>query len=67
MCRRFLAAAGRVLADANGTVLFDRSVYGDSHGLNGALQAIAECARWFPDAVVTYRPWRMTVETAPFM
>ena len=41
--------------------------YGDTHGLNGALQAVAECTRWFPSLARTERPWVISVETAPYM
>eukprot|EP00038_Savillea_parva_P012884 m.207545 g.207545 ORF g.207545 m.207545 type:complete len:439 (-) comp23802_c0_seq1:279-1595(-) len=67
MCRRFLTGAVHVLGDTEGRTLFDPVVYGDSHGLNGALQAVAACAEWFPELVMTHRPWHVTVESAPFM
>jgi hypothetical protein len=63
MCERFLRAAERFLCDE--TRLF--RTYTDSDGLNGGLQAVAECAQHFPELVRTDRPWRTTLDHAPFM
>jgi len=65
MCSSYLHAAATVFADT--TVLMDHVVYGDSHGLNGGLQSIAECVRWFPELVHTRRPWRISLDYASFM
>jgi hypothetical protein len=64
-CATYLRAAAVILNNA--TTLLNPVIYGDSHGLNGALQSVAECARWFPELVRTKVPWRISVETAPFM
>ena len=65
MCRRFLTGAAAVMN--NRTLLLDTTVYGDSHGLNGALQAVAECGHWFPDLLLTQNKWTVTLDLAPFM
>lgn len=64
MCAKFLSASAAVLND---DAVVDSSIYGDSHGLNGALQAVAECARWFPSLITTTVAWNITLEAAPFM
>lgn len=65
MCYKFLRAAVGVLT--NETIMLDSNVYGDSHGLNGALQAVAECDKWFPELVLTTNTWTISVEAAPYM
>ena len=38
--------------------------------LNGALQAVAECVRWFPELAsfgTGNAPWKVSVEVAPYM
>lgn len=63
-------AAGRYLAQAERT-LCDREFlfakYDNSHRLTGALSAIAECAKHYPELVVTERPWRQTLDRACFI
>lgn len=61
--QRYLATAERTLCDR--TFLFSR--YTNSHILTGALAAVAECSRWYPDLVATERPWRQTLDSAPFI
>ncbi len=39
----------------------------DPVGLNGGLQAVAECQNHFPELLITDRPWRTTLDQAPFM
>ena len=41
--------------------------YTDPVGLNGGLQAVAECQSHFPELLLTDRPWRTTLDQAPFM
>ena len=65
MCEHHLKAASARLN--NKTVLMDRLPYGDTHGLNGGLQGIAECVRWFPKMVKTRRTWRGSLDYASFM
>ena len=65
MCERYLTAAAAVMS--NRSAVLDPVDYGDSHGLNGAMQSVAECARWFPELLRTRVPWRISVEAAPFM
>lgn len=61
--QRYLAYTERTMCDRE--FLFSR--YTDSHILTGALSAIAECGRRYPDLVVTERAWRQTLEVAPFI
>jgi hypothetical protein len=65
MCGKFLHAAAAVLTDAS--VMLRSRIYGDSHGLNGALQAVAECAKWFPQLLRTVALWEISVDAAPYM
>lgn len=65
-CRRFVHAAAAVLNDP-ARILPPSPLYADSHGLNGALEAIAECASHFPGLVRTRRPWVASLDAAPFM
>ncbi len=60
---RYLQRAEATLCDRE--FLFDR--YDNSHRLTGALSAIAECAKWFPELVKTERPWSQTLDVAPFI
>ena len=62
-CLRYLETAERILNDRE--FLFRR--YRDSHILTGALAAVAECARFFPEIVRTARPWRQSLDTACFI
>ena len=64
-CQTFLATAALVLNDPSKVL---GNPYGEnSHLLPGAVTAVAECAKWFPDAVKTVRPWRQTLDYAPFV
>ena len=64
-CGLFLASAAGVLNDDR--LMLHSSVYMDSHGLNGALQAVAECAKWFPHLATTRNVWNASLDFAPFM
>lgn len=61
--RRYLHRAQQTLCSRE--FLFGR--YTDSHALTGALSAVAECQKWFPELVRTERPWRQTLDSAPFI
>jgi hypothetical protein len=61
--RAFLETAERVMG--NRDLLFGG--YPNSHRLTGALSAIAECARSFPELVTTPRPWRQSLDVAPYI
>lgn len=70
-CDAFLALAAEVLNNA--TAVLDTSPLArggglskDTHGLPGVVTAVAECAKWFPDLVVTARPWRQGVDKGPY-
>ncbi len=63
MVKRYLAHAQQTLCSRE--FLFAR--YPGSHGLPGALSAVAECQKWFPELVQTERPWRQTLDSAPFI
>ncbi len=60
---RYLAYAEKTLNDRE--FLFAR--YDTSHRLTGALSAVAECARAYPELVETSRPWRQTLDSACFI
>ncbi len=55
---RYLASASDLLNDRER--LFTR--YANSHDLPGALCAIAECQKYYPELVRTLRPWRQTLD-----
>jgi hypothetical protein len=59
----FLSAAEAVLNDR--ASLF--SAYPNTHRLTGALSAIAECALFFPELVRTPRPWKQSLDYAPYI
>lgn len=65
MCELHLNVASVRLS--NKSVLMDNLPYGDTHGLNGGLQGIAECVRWFPEMAKTRRTWRGSLDYASFM
>ena len=43
------------------------ATYTDSVTLMGGLQAVAECAKHFPELALTDRPWRTTIDRAPYL
>jgi hypothetical protein len=65
MCDRYLTSSAAVMG--NRTAVLGPVLYADSHGLNGAMQSVAECARWFPELLRTRVPWTISLEKAPFM
>lgn len=68
-CASFLTTAGAALNDP--TILLGNQTshqYGAStHNLAGAVAGVAECAKWFPDMVITQRPWIQTLDFAPYV
>jgi hypothetical protein len=65
MCRSYLRATAQVFRTT--AVLMNRSIYGDSHGLQGAIESIAECLAHFPTLAKTRRNWVSSLTRAPFM
>ena len=70
-CDTFLALAAQVLNNATAVLSTSPLARGgglsrDTHGLPGVVTAVAECAKWFPDLVVTARPWRQGVDKGPY-
>ena len=66
MCSRFLRRAAAVM-NVPANILHNEDFNQSSHILNGALQAVAECAKWFPELLKTDRPWRISTDFAPYM
>ncbi len=62
-CARYLAVAERLLNDRK----FVFSNYRTTHRIVGALSAIAECRKFFPDMVKTSKPWIQTLDRACFI
>lgn len=62
-CRRYLEIAERILNDRE----FFFSRYTNTHILPGALSAIAECQKFYPELVKTTRPWEQTLDKACFI
>jgi hypothetical protein len=62
-CMRYLGRAEETLNDKD----FVDASYDNSHRLTGALAAVAECALFNPEAVVTDRPWRVSLDKACFI
>ncbi len=60
---KFLATAERTLNDRDFVLMH----YPDSHHLAGALCAIAECQKFYPDAVKTLNPWLMSIDKACYI
>lgn len=67
MCQRFLGAAHAVLTNASVLLSPQTEYAGIVHTLAGVVTGVAECAKWFPDLLVTRRPWVNTVDTACFV
>ena len=61
--KAFLATACRVLNDREAL----HAGYRSTHKLTGALSAIAECARFYPELLRTPRPWRQSLDAAPYI
>ncbi len=62
-CSRYLATAEKILNDRD--FFFRR--YRNSHILTGALAAIAECRLWYPELVITSKPWRQSLDKACYI
>ncbi len=60
---RYLEAAEKILNDRS--FFFER--YTNSHILPGALSAVAECQKYYPDLVKTSKPWVQTLDQACFI
>ncbi len=60
---KYLKTAEKTLNDEN--FLFTH--YSNSHRLTGALAAIAECQKWFPELVKTAQPWKQTLDYACYI
>jgi len=59
----YLEIACKTLND--GKFFFEH--YQNSHILTGALAAIAECQKWFPQLVKTTQPWKQSLDFACFI
>lgn len=60
---RYLATAEKILNDKD--FLFKK--YTSSHILTGALAAIAECQKFYPELIVTEKPWRQSLDSACYI
>ncbi len=60
---RYLENASRTLNDEE----FVFKNYTNSHILTGALAAIAECQKWFPELVKTAQPWKQSLDFACYI
>ncbi|MBD3351728.1 MAG: hypothetical protein GF364_09610 [Candidatus Lokiarchaeota archaeon] len=60
---KYLETAERIFNDKE----FFFQSYQNSHKLTGALNAIAECQKWFPDLVRTTKPWQQSLDKACFI
>lgn len=60
---RYLESASRTLNDQD----FFFSNYTNTHVLTGALAAIAECQKWFPELVKTSQPWKQSLDYACYI
>ncbi|HME53658.1 MAG TPA: hypothetical protein VKM55_15635 [Candidatus Lokiarchaeia archaeon] len=61
--KRFLTTAEHALNDE----AFVTRYYKNSHHLPGALTAVAECQKFFPDLVKTPKPWIQTLDKACYI
>jgi hypothetical protein len=65
-CTAFVRAAAAQLLNET-AILGPTSPYGGiAHNLAGLVTPVAECARWFPDLVITSVPWINTVDVGCF-
>lgn len=65
-CTAFVRTAARQLTSPS-AILGPKSPFGSvSHNLAGLVTPVAECARWFPDLVVTQVQWVDTVDVGCF-
>ncbi len=60
---RYLKEAERILNDEE----FFFKKYNNSHILTGALGAVAECQKFYPELVRTSRPWRQSLDIACYI
>lgn len=60
---RYLQTAEKILNNPD----FFFKHYQNSHTLPGALAAIAEGQKWYPDMVKTLRPWKQSLDDACFI
>jgi len=61
--KRFLVTAERRLNDQE----YVENTYTSSHGLIGAIAAVAECQKWFKALVKTPHPWKQSLDKACFI
>ena len=61
--KKYLRTAERIFSDEN--VFF--KAYPNTHRLTGALSAIAECQKFFPNLVKTKRPWKQSLDKACYI
>lgn len=63
-CDNYLHEAVPKLNDKHG-VLKDLSE--NTHKLFASVAAVSECNKWFPEMIKTLRPWRSSIDKAPFL
>lgn len=61
--KRYLQTAERIFNDET----FFFQAYQNTHRLTGALSAIAECQKFFPDLIRTKRPWLQSLDKACYI
>eukprot|EP00730_Choanoeca_flexa_P013886 TRINITY_DN5835_c0_g2_i1.p1 TRINITY_DN5835_c0_g2~~TRINITY_DN5835_c0_g2_i1.p1 ORF type:complete len:367 (+),score=74.88 TRINITY_DN5835_c0_g2_i1:155-1255(+) len=64
-CSAFLPTLHKSLTSLD--TLLGSTLAKNTHQLPALVGAVAECAKWFPDMVVTRRPWRQCLDYAPFI
>jgi hypothetical protein len=60
---KYLQTAEKIFNDKE----FFFNAYGNSHRLTGALAAIAECQKFYPELVKTSKPWRQSLDKACYI
>eukprot|EP00035_Acanthoeca_spectabilis_P031851 m.16006 g.16006 ORF g.16006 m.16006 type:complete len:439 (+) comp4996_c0_seq1:3417-4733(+) len=63
-CDKYLATAVPTMSSLASFVVLTK---GTTHEAAAPIAAVAECTKWFPDLVVSDRPWRFSGDYAPFL
>ena len=57
----------KVVPTLNDEVKLLGDVSRNSHILPALVASVAECGHWFPDMVVTQRPWKLCLDEVPYI
>lgn len=63
-CETYLSVAVPKLNDKKEVI---KDLSENTHGLFAPVAAVSECNKWFPGMIKTVRPWKSSIDKAPFL